>query len=122
LNDLGGLSEPEITKSVADGTGWEQSDDDIWHQMGVDRLPDGTKRNRKYINTADGREAVFTGNDLGRSVLVTDHNGSTYNYGKNPVSHVLYDVIPYFFEGAGPLDNTTFLDRINACTIACSLN
>ncbi|MFL0802278.1 MAG: FG-GAP-like repeat-containing protein [Agarilytica sp.] len=116
LNNLDGVTEALVIASEKAGTGWEREYRDVWHNMGVEP---GT--NRKYTNS-DGREAVFTTNANGLSVHVTDHNGPTYNYGRNDFTHTLLDVIPYFFEGAGPNDTSNFWDRITVCRIGCSLD
>jgi hypothetical protein len=116
MNKIDGLTEQDVLASEKAGTGWKREYRDAWHNMGVEP---GT--NRKYTNS-DGRETVFTTNADGLSVHVTDHNGPTYNYGQNDFTHMLLDVIPYFFEGAGPNDTSSFWDRITICTVGCSLD
>jgi hypothetical protein len=116
LNNLDGVTEALVIDSEKAGAGWGREYRDAWHNMGVEP---GT--NRKYTNL-DGREAVFTTNADGLSVHVTDHNGPTYNYGRNDFTHTLLDVIPYFFEGAGPNDTSNFWDRITICSVGCSLD
>lgn len=45
----------------------------------------------------------------------TDDNVmGTLNYGGNPVSHTIYDVVPYFIYGNSPKDETTINEMINA--------
>jgi hypothetical protein len=45
--------------------------------------------------------------------IVTDpKNLGTYNYGTNKLSHILLDVLPYWFFGNSPLDTTKPWDRI----------
>ena len=115
MNKIDGLTEQDVLASIEDGTGWSREYRDAWHNMGVE-----PGKNRKYTNT-DGREAVFTTDEAGLSVPVTDHNGPTFNYGRNDFTHTILDVIPYFFEGAGPNDTSNFWARITVCTIGCSL-
>ena len=75
MNKIDGITEQDVLASIEDGTGWSREYRDAWHNMGVEP---GT--NRKYTNT-DGTEAVFTTDEAGLSVPVTDHNGPTFNYG-----------------------------------------
>ena len=119
MNKIDGLTERDIRKSFEEGNGWGKQELDkraVLHNQGV---PKGTNRVYKH---ADGREAVFTGPPE-NSLAVTGRNGPTYNYGTgagvwNDVTHVILDVIPYYWEKAGPADNSTFWERAG-CTFTC---
>ena len=69
-NDIEGITEDDITASIVDGTGWrlEPPDRSVFHNEGVE-----PETNDKYTHS-DGREAIFTTNESGDRVPVTDHN------------------------------------------------
>lgn len=93
---------PGTMQEAAASGQWEQMSPfkSQLHQNG----PDG-KLNTKWIDKKTGRcEAVYDKNGN----LVTDTiNGGTFNYASpnesNGIPHTLYDVIPYFAWGNGPI-------------------
>jgi len=89
--------------------GWVQEKKDYCHQFGI---PAGAKKNVKYIPTEDGREQIFTSDDV---IETSPENIGTFNYfhpQKQPISHIIFDVLPWYFYGNTPYDTTTPLQRI----------
>jgi hypothetical protein len=80
-----------------------RSGEAIWHQMG------GETGNVKFLSADRHHESVVDaeGNE------VTGTNAATYNFGTNPLSHLVLDVIPFIFVGShSPGDDSGILDRL----------
>jgi hypothetical protein len=75
-----------------------------FHQMS------GETENVKYLSADGHHESVRRDGQE-----VTGQNAATYNYGTNPVSHTVLDVLPWIAVGTqSPGDNSTVLSRVKA--------
>ena len=68
----------------------------------------GYEGNRKYVHP-DGYEIVV---DVNNALVTHPAVMGTYNYGRNSLSHLFLDVVPYFIHGNSPQDPTTFGQRV----------
>nr|WP_081613230.1 RHS repeat-associated core domain-containing protein [Xanthomonas sp. SHU 199] len=90
---------PRNKKEAQAASNWRQMSDaqSAFHQQGEDGA-----QNTKWVDDSGHNEAVYDGNGN----LVTDLlNGGTYNYASPDDwgGHLMYDVIPYFLWGNGPI-------------------
>lgn len=60
------------------------------------------KNNVKYLSKDGKREAVY--NRKTGSLVTNPSTEGTYNYGANPVSHTILDIVPWVFWGSFPGD------------------
>ena len=68
--------------------------------------------NSKYVHD-DGREAVY---DSKGNLVTNPNTEGTYNFNhptKEPIMHIINDVIPYYVHGNSPKDTTTFYERVS---------
>ncbi|MBX3133788.1 MAG: hypothetical protein KF689_10445 [Gemmatimonadaceae bacterium] len=82
----------------------QSPDRSAFHQMG------GETDNVKYLSADGHHESVRRNGEE-----VTGENAATYNYGTNPVSHTVLDIVPWVAVGTqSPGDKSTVLSRLKA--------
>lgn len=67
--------------------------------------------NTKYMPIDRKQEAIY--NPWKNEFDYSDLNWATYNYGSNPITHTILDVVPYIILWNSKNDPTTFYDRIS---------
>ena len=83
----------------------------VWHQIGP-----GNENNIKFVSPDGSDEVVYNPNgssDPNQWTRITNPlNYGTYNYGTNPVTHTLLDILPYWAFGNTPDAPQTIWQRI----------
>ena len=89
-------------QDIIDSDDWEKKPDllNMFHQNTTGEQGKDAKDNVKYMTKDGKKEVIINFTDMNNPKIVTDPvNIGTYNFGTNPVDHLILDVVPYLLWG-----------------------